>query len=246
MIKFFRKIRQNLLTENGFSKYLLYAIGEIILVVIGILIALQINNWNNNRIATNQMTDYLLSLKHDLQADTVSYSKNIEYNKEYINRMKYLKLLNFEDVPTDSLSLLIIPNVSLTEPVQTTFSKLVNSGITQVSDNDSLSQKVYEYYTNKLNWVKVMNSYDNEETMKDLDYWIREQGLYEFEYPEIPTFQNDIERRDNLVVLLSGTKVRNNLKEALNRKKRIVAAYQRVKNEAIDLIIDIEKELEKR
>ncbi len=46
MIKFFRKIRQQLLTENKFSKYLIYAIGEILLVVIGILIALQINNWN--------------------------------------------------------------------------------------------------------------------------------------------------------------------------------------------------------
>ncbi|MDT0541100.1 DUF6090 family protein [Croceitalea sp. P059] len=46
MIKFFRKIRQRLLTENKFSKYLIYALGEIILVVIGIIIALQINNWN--------------------------------------------------------------------------------------------------------------------------------------------------------------------------------------------------------
>ncbi|MGB5318748.1 DUF6090 family protein [Eudoraea sp.] len=46
MIKFFRRIRQQLLKENNLSKYLLYAIGEIVLVVIGILIALQINNWN--------------------------------------------------------------------------------------------------------------------------------------------------------------------------------------------------------
>lgn len=49
MIKFFRKIRQKLLTENKFSKYLIYAIGEIILVVIGILIALQLNNWNTDK-----------------------------------------------------------------------------------------------------------------------------------------------------------------------------------------------------
>lgn len=49
MIKFFRKIRQRLLTENKFSKYLIYAIGEILLVVIGILIALQINNWNESQ-----------------------------------------------------------------------------------------------------------------------------------------------------------------------------------------------------
>ena len=49
MIKFFRKIRQKLLTEKKFSKYLIYAIGEIVLVVIGILIALQINNWNEDQ-----------------------------------------------------------------------------------------------------------------------------------------------------------------------------------------------------
>ena len=49
MIKFFRKIRQNLLMENKTGKYFKYAIGEIILVVIGILIAFQINNWNENR-----------------------------------------------------------------------------------------------------------------------------------------------------------------------------------------------------
>ncbi|MBT8306228.1 MAG: hypothetical protein KJN85_04770, partial [Maribacter sp.] len=49
MIKFFRKIRQQLLIENRTGKYLLYAIGEIVLVVIGILIALQINNWNEEK-----------------------------------------------------------------------------------------------------------------------------------------------------------------------------------------------------
>lgn len=49
MIKFFRRIRQRLLTENKFSKYLFYAVGEIVLVVIGILVALQLNNWNEER-----------------------------------------------------------------------------------------------------------------------------------------------------------------------------------------------------
>jgi hypothetical protein len=49
MIKFFRKIRQKMLTENKLSKYVIYAIGEILLVVIGILIALQINNFNNHK-----------------------------------------------------------------------------------------------------------------------------------------------------------------------------------------------------
>ena len=62
MIKFFRKIRQNLLTENKFSKYLIYAIGEIILVVIGILIALGTNNWNNEKQEKNKLVDSYKSI----------------------------------------------------------------------------------------------------------------------------------------------------------------------------------------
>jgi len=59
MIKFFRKIRQNLLIENKTGKYFKYVIGEIILVVIGILIALQINNWNENRKHKNKKHKYI-------------------------------------------------------------------------------------------------------------------------------------------------------------------------------------------
>jgi hypothetical protein len=67
MIKFFRKIRQRLLTENKFSKYLIYAIGEIILVVIGILIALSINNWNDYRKERNEEKIVLVALLQEFK-----------------------------------------------------------------------------------------------------------------------------------------------------------------------------------
>ncbi|NJB72034.1 hypothetical protein GGR42_002525 [Saonia flava] len=67
MIKFFRKIRQNLLSENKFSKYLIYAIGEIILVVIGILIALSINNWNNENQEKNKLVDSYKSIVDEIE-----------------------------------------------------------------------------------------------------------------------------------------------------------------------------------
>jgi hypothetical protein len=54
MIRFFRKTRQNLIMDNKNSKYFKYALGEIVLVVTGILIALQINNWNENRKSLSQ------------------------------------------------------------------------------------------------------------------------------------------------------------------------------------------------
>lgn len=69
MIKFFRKIRQKLLAENRFSKYLFYALGEIILVVIGILIALQINNWNEKRKDRLREQAILKSLRIDFKTN---------------------------------------------------------------------------------------------------------------------------------------------------------------------------------
>lgn len=69
MIKFFRKIRQKLLSENRFSKYFIYAVGEIVLVVIGILIALSINNWNEERKAktleVKLLKDLVLEMKQN-------------------------------------------------------------------------------------------------------------------------------------------------------------------------------------
>ena len=75
MIKFFRKIRQSLLSENKFSKYLLYAIGEIVLVVIGIYIAIQFNDWNvhkkNKKITANNI-ELLIS---SLEKDSIAFNK---------------------------------------------------------------------------------------------------------------------------------------------------------------------------
>ncbi|MGB5275065.1 MAG: DUF6090 family protein, partial [Flavobacteriaceae bacterium] len=79
MIKFFRHIRQQLLTENKFSKYLLYAIGEIILVVIGILIALQLNNLNEKRSQRFELNNIYKTIKSDLQKDSVTVNNLIQY-----------------------------------------------------------------------------------------------------------------------------------------------------------------------
>jgi hypothetical protein len=92
MIKFFRHIRQNLLSEGKTGKpalpagrYLKYAIGEIVLVVIGILIALQINNWNENQKLKSRTQDYYTQLLDDLNNDIISTQSII---KEFSNHQK--------------------------------------------------------------------------------------------------------------------------------------------------------------
>jgi len=77
MIKFFRHIRQKLLEENRFSKYLLYAIGEIILVVIGILIALQLNTWNEKRQNEAYEREILLLINQNLKNDSIALSNQL-------------------------------------------------------------------------------------------------------------------------------------------------------------------------
>ncbi|NER11699.1 hypothetical protein SAMN06265375_10553 [Muriicola jejuensis] len=71
MLKFFRKIRQSLVAENKVSRYFLYAIGEIILVVIGILIALQINNWNQDRLDLKEKRNLLEKVQLEFRANKV-------------------------------------------------------------------------------------------------------------------------------------------------------------------------------
>ena len=67
MIKFFRRIRYDLMEKNKTGKYLKYAIGEIVLVVIGILIALSINNWNENKKKKDTVKVYLQNFVEDLK-----------------------------------------------------------------------------------------------------------------------------------------------------------------------------------
>ena len=92
MIKFFRKIRQKLLSENKFSKYLLYAIGEIILVVIGILIALSINNWNQKQQQKEVLNNIYVTIKADLLQDIKNIDKIV--NSSQPIEKDYLAIIN--------------------------------------------------------------------------------------------------------------------------------------------------------
>ncbi len=82
MLKFFRTIRKKLIEEENVRKYLLYAIGEIILVVIGILIALQINNWNDRKQQHQSDIEFLNNLKGEVILDTLAFSHQTKWYNE--------------------------------------------------------------------------------------------------------------------------------------------------------------------
>jgi hypothetical protein len=110
MIKFFRKIRQKLLSEGNTGKYLKYAVGETVLVVIGILIALSINNWNEQRKKNNQEQQLLDALKTEIKENIQDLKiVNVEHvlANDAANILFGLYSSNAENVSTDSIQNLI-------------------------------------------------------------------------------------------------------------------------------------------
>lgn len=107
MLKFFRKIRQRLLKEGSFQKYLLYALGEILLVVIGILIALQVNNWNQQRLDKQKEALLLKEIHQEFIYNKEEMEVTLAYYKEATkNTSKIMALfpVQLEQVNIDSLA----------------------------------------------------------------------------------------------------------------------------------------------
>ena len=150
MLRFFRQIRQRLLTDNKFSKYLLYAVGEILLVVIGILIALQIGTWNENRkddiTEKKHLEEILVSLNRDLGRTTGIYNGRAIRKKEAIQDL--MNYLNNDSVVPDSVLYQTFFQASMS--LSFTFDKgayesLKAYGLDKIS-NDSIRPALVRFY----------------------------------------------------------------------------------------------------
>jgi len=155
MIKFFRKIRQNLLTEGKTGKYFKYAIGEIILVVIGILIALQINNWNENHNKTLLENQYLIRLKDEAKWNILQIEDNKQVHLRASKELNFL-INNLENNSSDSIKRTINrPNYIQPWLLRTdTYDELTSTGtlnnITDLELRDLLNQaKSYSNFSEK-------------------------------------------------------------------------------------------------
>ena len=162
MIKFFRRIRQRLLSENKFSKYLIYAIGEIILVVIGILIALQINNLNQAKKDRDYETTMLIQIKEALIEDIKNLEGGLESMNKYKKSFRKLAIIRDEpDYPQDSLMLY--------------FTGLRKSGI-GVSINYSAYESIKSTGLDKISNIALRNSITNlyEVELRSVEFWIND------------------------------------------------------------------------
>ncbi|WP_183487124.1 DUF6090 family protein [Lacinutrix iliipiscaria] len=250
MIKFFRKIRQNLLMENKTGKYFKYAIGEIILVVIGILIALQINNWNENRKNKITEADYYCRILDDFELNERLINENYELTTNRIKLNKEL-IKDLNNFPNDRSTILNKFVASLRQdvfvPSTITFEDLTSSGQLKLLTDIKLKNRLIKHSTflnNSLNQLKE-NRYEIVKRYTDFEL-ITELGYQDIEYvkqeldkehidflPNInwtndPTHPIFIKFQDNLVFIL-GMQIRQK-QHLSNLKKEIQEPIELLKN----------------
>ena len=158
MIKFFRKIRQQLIQQNRMGKYFKYAIGEILLVVIGILIALQINNWNENRQNRILETQFYKRLLEDLKEEQAIIQSVVNYsNQVLLHAKRAVKVFENPNLNVSNPSQTLIDMYQasqLQDPTSTrsTYLEMISSGQINLIKSDTLKTKLIRHY--EIEWEK--------------------------------------------------------------------------------------------
>ena len=166
MIKFFRKIRYDLMEKNKTGKYLKYAIGEIILVVIGILIAVSINNWNTNRANRQLERQYLSSMVVDLKFESDGYENSIlnRFQSKVDALMLAKKYAYGNHVVKDTLGFLEkvglggVFSIGGNYDNGSTYQELISTSNFKLIKSDSLKGEIISYYTIRVDVSQYANN----------------------------------------------------------------------------------------
>lgn len=167
MIKFFRRIRQNMIKENKISKYILYALGEILLVVVGILLALQFNSWNTNSKELVKEEWYLNNILDDIHYQTQTMDMiEAEYDNAIIAAKSILKTYykkgSFNEVDSLNYHLNTLMYAQFFPNTNNTYQELVSSGQLSLLKNKDLSLEVIDFYLFSAdNEIVFKNDIDN-------------------------------------------------------------------------------------
>jgi hypothetical protein len=188
MIPFFRKIRKNLADDNNPLKYMRYAIGEIVLVVIGILIALSINNWNETRKDNRQEVVYYCKIKEDLESDKNRIETIIESIVERQVVCKQL-LLKLHSTPKDKSVVIDDYLAAVRSDVfyhnKAAITDLTSSGKLSLLHNEELKKIILKYYTDMENSLRIIHANQKEVTDRIFGYDnILEMGAHQTFYRE--------------------------------------------------------------
>ncbi len=165
MLKVFRRIRQGLIARNRVRNYMLYAIGEIILLVIGVFIALQINNYNEERKSANEGKKYIAEIYNDLSNDVILLNEIVERLREqYACSEDILRILDspdhfIEDTVVFSHNWSVSSWPLVIDRIENTFYELETSGQSAIIRDDLLDNQLHQFYHKYDSRVSNFNEY---------------------------------------------------------------------------------------
>ena len=248
MIKLFRNIRKNILKEGKTSKYFKYAIGEIVLVVIGILIALQINNWNENRKETIEEKAILESLYENLilakhQSETLIAGE--ENLKTSLIQILGISSNNIKITITDSIFKDAVWDLQSDQPTFNTYSNLKNTNKLSLIKNKNINQKFtdLEFRLNKLN--DILEDRLSVHQIRIDDILENDINFIPLVKSNISSINIDNESLNNYSEILENKRIRNLLGMKLSFTQDIIDYRKNLDIEIENLIINIKSELHK-
>lgn len=250
MIKFFRKIRYDLMEKNKTGKYFKYAIGEIVLVVIGILIALQINNWNENRKDRIAEADYYCRILDDFELNEKLIDETTKLTTNKIKLCKEL-ILDLNKIPNDRSTILNNFVVALRQdvfvPSNIAFEDITSSGQLKLLTDLKLKNRLVQHSTFLNNILSLLKENRNEIIhrmgdfelisefgFQDIDYLKRELDKEHIDLLPKNNWTNDpnnpifLKFQDNLVLFIA----------LLIRQKQHLSNLKKEMQEPIELLKD--------
>ncbi len=199
MLKFFRKIRRKLAGDGNLKRYLIYAVGEIFLVMVGILLALQVNNWNEKRKQRILETQYLEQLTIDLAFDTTYYNNRISmYSQAYSSTRKFiLEIYKTQESREEIRNLLIHLDLS-TDPLIThnpTYLELTSTGNLGIIKPPVLKSYISNYYRLNEQFASQIEEYNITSNQLSVEVFIIASGTlkYYMQLNDDPSVYNDNE-----------------------------------------------------
>jgi len=160
MIKFFRNVRKHLINEGKTARYLTYAIGEIALVVIGILIALSINNWNDRRKESQIEIKALIDLKNEFLENKAKMEKSIESKKNGLNKTAMLlEKIKSQNAEFENFNMSY--GLNTINPTYGVIDKLTSTGKIDYVENDSLKKLLSGWKDLIIDYVEIEKNHRN-------------------------------------------------------------------------------------
>ncbi|HAH51572.1 MAG TPA: hypothetical protein DCL80_10045 [Balneola sp.] len=157
MLRFFRQIRQKLIKNGNIRKYFWYALGEILLVMIGILLALQINNWNEERKKRNTEIKYLQRLLVEVERDSLNLQSSIELVEYKVDQAeRLLEVLTNNQPVSDSANFVrdvfLIGRGGSYRPYLPSYEEMISTGELAIIQNDTITDYISRYINRIQGW----------------------------------------------------------------------------------------------